>query len=92
MRKLGILTFAVSAAVLGIFLLDLHLPLGRGMGLAYLVLVLVSLRLGRVRDTWFVAVLTSVAIGSRLLVAYPEVPWSIVLIRSLLLLTICLSP
>jgi PAS domain S-box-containing protein len=87
-RKLGILTFAVSAAVLGIFLLDLHLPLGRGMGLAYLVLVLVSLRLGRVRDTWLVAGLTTAAIGTRLLVAYPEVPWSIVLIRSLLLLTI----
>jgi two-component system sensor histidine kinase/response regulator len=86
--KLGAAVCGISALSLAVFALDLEVPLGSGAGLAHLLVVLTSLRSARVRLTWLAAVLSTTEIGARLIVAYPAIPWSILLVRSLLLLTI----
>jgi two-component system sensor histidine kinase/response regulator len=87
-RKLGTAAIAITAVSLTVFAIDMRLPLGSGMGLAYLLVVLASLRFGQVRNTWLAAALSTAEIGARLVSAYPEIPWAILLVRSLLLLTI----
>jgi PAS domain S-box-containing protein len=83
---LGLLLIAAAAAA---FASDITLPFGSGIAAAYIVIVLLSLRSPRARDTWVLACLCTVLMAARVWLPHSDVtPPAIYVARGVGLLVI----